>query len=139
MRSEYCKCGKTKERRSSSYCQECQREFNRADYAKNKAVYVAKAERNNQRYRQEMYLWLVAYFKEHPCVDCGETDPIVLDFDHRDGVVKDDEISRLLTRRRYAAAKQETAKCDVRCSNCHRRRTAKQQGWYWLKILEFGS
>lgn len=134
MKSETCKCGK-KKRCTASYCRECQREYNRADYVKNKAKYVAKAEKNNERYKREMYEWLLAYFAEHPCIDCGEDDPVVLDFDHRDGEQKDAEISRLIGLRRYKAAKAEVAKCDVRCSNCHRRRTAKQQGWMWLKIL----
>src|SRR5579863_8485556 len=135
MRSEYCKCGKKKERQQASYCNQCQKEFNRADYADNKARYVAKAKRNNARYKHEMYLWLVEYVKIHPCVGCGETDPVVLDFDHRDGVDKLDDVSKLMTLKRYEEAKQEIEKCDVLCSNCHRRRTAKQQGWYWLKIL----
>jgi len=129
------KCGKEKEVASASYCRECQREFTRGDYVKNKAVYIAKAKRNGERYKREMYEWLMAYFRNHPCVDCGEPDPVVLDFDHRDGVKKDDIISRLICCKKYHAAKLEIEKCDVRCSNCHRRRTAKQQGWYWLKFL----
>lgn len=59
------------------------------------------------------------------CADCGERDPIVLEFDHRDGSMKENNIGdahhrgwsleRLLL---------EAAKCDVVCANCHRRRTA---------------
>lgn len=136
MRLKTCyTCGEKKERRSAPYCNKCQREYTRADYAKNKEKYVARALKNKERYKQEMYEWLVAYYALHPCVDCGESDPIVLDFDHRDSNDKEDEVSNMMRNGRYRAAKKEVDKCDVRCSNCHRRRTAKQHGWYWLKIL----
>ena len=69
------------------------------------------------------------YYKTHQCIDCGENNPIVLEFDHRDGVEKIDNISRLIDRS-WDTIKKEIDKCDVRCANCHRIRTAKQQGWY---------
>ncbi|QDH48465.1 hypothetical protein SEA_ZIKO_129 [Gordonia phage Ziko] len=28
------------------------------------------------------------------------------------------------------AVKEEIAKCDVRCANCHRRKTVTQFGWW---------
>jgi hypothetical protein len=117
-----------------TYCRECQREYSRADYAKNKEAYIAKAKKNGERYKQEMYEWLLAYFTEHPCIGCGEKDPVVLDFDHRDGVEKEAAISRLIGSKKYEAAKREIEKCDVRCANCHRRRTAEQQDWIWLRL-----
>jgi hypothetical protein len=69
----------------------------------------------------------------HPCVDCGEADPIVLDFDHVTGK-KRKGVSDLAGQGfNIEALKAEIAKCVVRCANCHRRRTAKQLGHYkWL-------
>lgn len=68
------------------------------------------------------------YLLAHPCVDCGEADPVVLEFDHRSekrlavGTICGMGWS-------VTALMAEIAKCDVRCANCHRRKTARAQGW----------
>lgn len=68
------------------------------------------------------------YLQTHPCVDCGEDDWIVLDFDHVRGV-KYKEIS-ILVGHGYSlpTVVAEIAKCEVRCANCHRRVTAQRAG-----------
>jgi hypothetical protein len=56
------------------------------------------------------------------CFDCGETNHIVLDFDH----LKDKKynVSRMIHDGfSWAAIKKEIAKCEVVCANCHRIRT----------------
>ena len=55
------------------------------------------------------------------CVDCGTTED--LQFDHVDASTKEISISTVLT---YAAPKVEAemAKCELRCSSCHREKTA---------------
>jgi hypothetical protein len=71
------------------------------------------------------------YLRANPCTDCGETDISVLEFDHRDRALKELTVAELITQG-YSLERvmREIAKCDVRCANCHRRRTAKQLGWY---------
>ncbi|GAA1744780.1 hypothetical protein [Microbacterium paludicola] len=78
------------------------------------------------RHRHANWLRLIDYLESHPCVDCGETDPIVLDFDHLPGVDKKFTISRAVgaSTRSWRAIALEIAKCEVVCANCHRRRTA---------------
>ena len=62
--------------------------------------------------------------KSNPCVDCGNTYPYyVMDYDHRDPGQKTNEISRLQVNRSLSKLKEEIAKCDLVCSNCHRIRT----------------
>jgi 5-methylcytosine-specific restriction endonuclease McrA len=76
---------------------------------------------------EERTRYLVTYLREHPCVDCGEDDPVVLEFDHlRD---KKFSISEGLQGRRWQDVLDEIAKCEVVCANCHRRRTAKRGGF----------
>lgn len=55
------------------------------------------------------------------CTDCGNDDPLVLEFDHRGP--KAGNIADLAVRRSLTALEQELAVCEVRCANCHRRRT----------------
>lgn len=79
-------------------------------------------------------MMVLVYKATHPCVGCGERDPIVLDFDHRE---QSEKLFQIADGMRYAPAKimAEIAKCDVLCANCHRRRTAKQMMYYqdaWL-------
>ncbi len=70
--------------------------------------------------------YLIEYFVTHPCVDCGETDPVVLEFDHlRDKLF---DIGQKLAVRSWTSVLAEIEKCEVVCVNCHRRRTARRRG-----------
>lgn len=70
-----------------------------------------------QKYKRE-------YLITHPCVDCGEPDLDVLEFDHIDPSTKEGVVNKLY---RLEEVKREIAKCDVRCCNCHRKRHAMQR------------
>jgi hypothetical protein len=76
--------------------------------------------------------WLIEYFRMNPCGDCGETDPIVLEFDHlRD---KSFAIGPQLSQRSWQSILDEIDKCDVVCANCHRRRTARRRGAFRARL-----
>lgn len=77
------------------------------------------------RQRHPVFQYVQQYKAGHPCTDCGEGDPVVLEFDHVRGV-KRFTIGNNVTTRSLKAVKAEIAKCDVVCANCHRRRTAQR-------------
>ncbi len=111
-------------------CRECMRLYIRNHYNTNVEYYVKKALRRKTSYMEETYKRLLDYFQFHPCVDCGETDPVVLEFDHIDHKEKLMEVSNLVRHQRpWRIIFAEINKCQVRCANCHRRKTAKEQGW----------
>lgn len=111
------------------HCRHCQAAYRRQHYLKNRNAYIAREIGRMNGYRRENRVRILAYLSTHSCVDCGETDPLVLEFDHRDPATKRREVGRLAATKRWTVVATEIAKCDVRCGNCHRRRTASQFGW----------
>lgn len=125
---------KDKERGTrSTKCRSCQAAYSREHYRRNRPRYLRRAATMRKVNREECRQQVFDYLSAHPCVDCGEADPIVLEFDHRDASLKRESISRMISRRTWPIVQLEIAKCDVRCANCHRRRTAEQFGWAKLQ------
>jgi len=119
-------------------CRPCHAEYHREHYLANKQRYIDQAGRTKKRLRLERTLFLLRHFETHPCVDCGETDPVVLEFDHRGE--KAFEVTAKLEQRKWESVLAEMAKCDVRCANCHRRRTAERRGALrWILTRDPGS
>lgn len=76
------------------------------------------------------------FLEKNPCVECGESDPVVLELDHLDPTEKTSNVSDLMNRSRMELLMEELAKCQVMCANCHRKKTAKQFGWWKLQQTE---
>lgn len=77
------------------------------------------------------------YLEKHPCVDCGESDIVVLDFDHV--ADKRGAVSTLAARGcSLSTLDAEIAKCEVRCANCHRRVTSVRAGYFRACLDEVG-
>lgn len=106
----------------------------RSHYNRNQEYYKEKAKRREILVRTLVHEFIAGYFMSHPCVDCGEKDILVLEFDHRSRQDKLDDVAGLV-RKGYSSKSliNEIAKCDVRCSNCHRRKTERETGSWRLK------
>jgi hypothetical protein len=104
---------------------------NKEDQAKAaKRHYEANKDKMKSRARQAASIarvrnasFVFDHKANHPCVDCGNSDPVVLEFDHT-GTDKlanvSDMVKNGLSLKRI---QEEIDKCDVVCANCHRIRT----------------
>jgi len=110
-------------------CRVCHAKYRRQHHVRNRDIFIRQEMSRIERYRHENRPLLREYLRSHPCVDCGETDIVVLDFDHRDPAAKSHSVIVLATHKSWQRVLAEIAKCEVRCANCHRKRTAAQFGW----------
>lgn len=108
-------------------CKNCIALFHKEHYQQNKEYYKKKSSKHNAEYRVRNLQYMVDYLKENPCIDCGEKDPIVLEFDHLSN--KDCNVSEMQTVS-LSKIKKEIEKCVIRCANCHKLKTAKQFNYY---------
>lgn len=100
-----------------SRCIECQREYSREHYRKNRTQYKEW----RKVYRAETKALVQEYKKSRGCSVCGETHIACLDFHHKDGEEKEFAISQMLSSQGRERVFQEIAKCVVLCANCHRK------------------
>lgn len=91
-------------------------------YKDRKDLYEAQ-----KRHRVKVRAKLLEHLSGKACKDCGERDPVVLDFDHRNSEDKFKGIAKMLSGHySWLSVLKEIAKCDIRCANCHRRKTYAQ-------------
>jgi hypothetical protein len=111
-----------------SFCRTCSRRTSSELYQEEGSTVKKAILRQNARRRKDLATRIFDYLLEHPCVDCGEHNPVVLEFDHLSNKVS--TLSDLVRRGcRWGIILSEIAKCEVRCSNCHTLKTAKQFRW----------
>jgi hypothetical protein len=116
--------------RCYAYCKACQSVYSRNHYLRNVEKANARRLESSRRYYIRNRTYAIEHLRSHPCVDCGESDLVVLEFDHIDPDRKTNNISDLIRRgSSLARMKMEIGYCEVRCIHCHRRRTAQQFGW----------
>ena len=106
------------------WCRECFKRY----YAEGRAHHRQRTNTLKRQRVAEAQQLVLEYLGTRPCADCGERDPVVLEFDHVGA--KRAEVSMLVRRGVLPAVlMQEIARCEVVCANCHRRRTAGREGW----------
>ena len=105
-------------------------------HERDKDYQKANASKHSTVYRDIIREYVWNYLLSHTCEGnladgsrCNENDPVVLEFHHTGE--KDMAISESVTRiTSIESLEEELKKTQVRCSNCHRRITARESGWF---------
>lgn len=134
-KSEFRK-NKAKKDGCSTYCRDCYKSYEKKYYKeKPKRRKAIRDRRESLRNSLREYAW--TYLSANVCVDCGEDDIVVLEFDHINPSTKTKEIANIIAEASTVdVLAEEIKKCEVRCANCHRRKTARDHNW---RILDYCS
>ncbi|MFO7679715.1 MAG: hypothetical protein R6X34_06655 [Chloroflexota bacterium] len=111
-------------------CKTCKANQDKSWYQSKGEEHKDKTVQKKRESREEARQYVWNYLTAHSCVDCGETNPAVLEFDHVSGD-KTKSISAMVSQG-YSIGRieKEISKCEVRCANCHRNKTSKDRGWF---------
>ena len=95
----------------------------KAHYEKNKVVIKERSLKHKKYARLRNKNFVQDYLKDKSCIDCGNDDIRVLEFDHVRGE-KYNSISRMVNNAcSIDRIIKEIKKCEIRCANCHRIKT----------------
>jgi len=116
-------------------CKDCHSDYRRQHYLNNKEKYIEKARKWNRKQGKIIKEYLYKILSQSECIDCGENDILVLEFDHIEN--KKNSISKMY-KNRYSltAIDEELEKCVVRCANCHRRKTAQESNFWKIEMIK---
>lgn len=113
----------------SCSCKKCSKE--QVKNSRNIEKHRNNVRSNTLKRRKLLRDHVINYLNIHPCIDCGESNLVVLEFDHVRGI-KIESISKMITKgHSIESISNEIEKCEVRCANCHRIITAKRNKNHW--------
>lgn len=103
---------------------EKQREYARRHYEVNREKMKTRAVESKKKQVQLLRDYVTRYKEERPCVDCDKSYPhYVMDLDHCNGKKITNVSTAIYRGWSLERLKQEIAKCEIRCANCHRIKT----------------
>lgn len=118
-------------------CKACKKEQQKFWYDTNKKAHKANVKKRNEFIIKENQAKIMKILLKSKCIDCGLQDPLVLEFDHRNRNDKSNNISTLAgSAYSWSKIEKEIAKCDVRCANCHRRKTHIENKCYRIVYIQ---
>lgn len=103
-----------------SRCTSCSIKYKHTHYSRNKDRYIAKAKKRNKKQREDNLLRYRELKGNLQCKKCGENHIACLDFHHRNPEEKEFDIAATMLIK-WERLLKEIEKCDVLCSNCHRK------------------
>jgi protein-arginine kinase activator protein McsA len=113
-------------------CRICCRQYSNKHYKNNQ-----KSIRSQRVGRRNKLRQMLSKLKDVPCYDCGiKFIPFAMDFDHLDGSIKLNDLSRLVNDRAGTQTiLKEAAKCQIVCATCHRIRTFNRLAAKFLPVV----
>lgn len=119
------------------YCKDCGKKY----YKK----WKDKSEESKNRYNKwkqkrigEIRKLFREYMKDAQCIDCGYSNWVALEFDHVRGN-KIAGVTDLINKgNAWEKVLEEIEKCEIRCLNCHRIKTAERGNWWTVSAVPDG-
>lgn len=110
-------------------CKDCRARENALWYERHHDTHRENVSLRMKDLRASARQFVFEYLSENPCRECGESDPVVLEFHHIGD--KEETVSRLVTQgASVERIEREIRACIVLCANCHRKLTARERGWF---------
>jgi hypothetical protein len=98
-------------------CKVCRRQYHKSAYMKK---YGPKVRESNRKNREKNLQLIFEYKSERCCKFCSESDPVCLEFHHKNPDEKKFGISNGL-QYKWNKIFNEIKKCVLVCSNCHKK------------------
>jgi hypothetical protein len=112
-------------------CKTCQNVYKLKWYYKNHEENRVKFNQTRQNLVISLQEKMIEYLTGKCCIDCGESNIITLDFDHINPEEKQHNIGNMIhSCFSWEKICEEINKCEIRCANCHRIKTAKTYSYY---------
>ena len=120
---------------AQAYCRLCNMEYQKQYYVDNRTTALKKAGDRKIRQRKILTNFLTTYLKDNHCVNCGNDNIVVLEFDHLDPSLKSFSISDAISNgTSLTRLMKELRKCQVLCRNCHGIKTQQDQGSWRMDV-----